>query len=185
MGDTLAKALSALPDMAVVGVAASLAQVRSLIAANHPDIVVADAELGDEWALELPRELGPAGPRVLFLSGHTRPAGIALRNGAAGYVFKTEPFEELAAALRAVARGRTVFPLDALAEPPRPPSQREREVLGRVVQGASNKEIAVALHIEERTVESHLRRLFDRYGISNRTELAVLALKESWVDGAD
>ena len=55
------------------------------------------------------------------------------------------------------------------------------EVLALVVRGAANKEIGAALGIEERTVESHLRRLFDRYATVNRTELAVLALREGWV----
>ena len=55
------------------------------------------------------------------------------------------------------------------------------EVLALLCGGASNDEIGVRLGVTEKTVESHLRRLFDRYGVLSRTELAVLALREGWV----
>jgi DNA-binding NarL/FixJ family response regulator len=64
---------------------------------------------------------------------------------------------------------------------PRRPSDREIEVLALVCAGASNDEIGARLDLSEKTVESHLRRLFDRYGVMSRTELAVLALREAWV----
>jgi DNA-binding CsgD family transcriptional regulator len=62
------------------------------------------------------------------------------------------------------------------------PSRRELEVLGLVAAGASNEEVARELFLSLKTVESHLRRLFGRYGVTNRTELAVLAVREGWVD---
>ena len=187
IGTSLAVALSELPDIDVVGVATSLREVRELIRRTQPDIVLADADLGDEWSLELPLELGRSGPRVLFLSRHVRPAVVAtaVGSGAAGFIHKDEPFEEVVAGIRAVAAGRTAFALGVLAvagQGPHGPSPREREVLALVVRGAANKEIGAALGIEDRTVETHIRRLFDRYGISNRVELAVLALREGWVD---
>jgi DNA-binding CsgD family transcriptional regulator len=64
----------------------------------------------------------------------------------------------------------------------RPPSRREIEVVHLVAAGRSNDEIARELALSLKTVESHLRRLFDRYGVANRTELAVLAIRERWVD---
>jgi len=64
----------------------------------------------------------------------------------------------------------------------RRPSSREIDVLRLVVDGGSNEEIARALVLSLKTVESHLRRLFDRYEVANRTELAVLAIREGWVD---
>jgi DNA-binding NarL/FixJ family response regulator len=188
VGSSVAAALSALPDIEVVGIATNLTEVRDLIARTHPDIVLADAELGEhEWSLELPTELGKSGPKVLFLSAHTRPDIIstAISNGAAGYIHKDESFDEVVAGIRAVAAGRTAISqgILALMGHGRPaPTQRERQVLALVVRGAANKTIAANLGIEERTVETHLRRLFDRYGTVNRVELAVLALQEGWVD---
>ena len=55
------------------------------------------------------------------------------------------------------------------------------EALALLCGGASNDEIGVRLGVTEKTVESHLRRLFDRYGVLSRTELAMLALREGWV----
>jgi DNA-binding NarL/FixJ family response regulator len=54
-------------------------------------------------------------------------------------------------------------------------------VLGCVVDGLTNDEVGLRLGLSVKTVESHLRRLFDRYGVASRTELAVLALREGWV----
>ena len=64
---------------------------------------------------------------------------------------------------------------------PRRPSDREIQVLGLVGAGASNGEIAATLGVSEKTVESHLRRMFDRYGVLSRTELTVFAINERWV----
>lgn len=64
----------------------------------------------------------------------------------------------------------------------RRPSDRELDVVSLVARGASNEAIAQELVLSLKTVESHLRRLFSRYGVTNRTELAVLAVREDWVD---
>jgi DNA-binding NarL/FixJ family response regulator len=68
--------------------------------------------------------------------------------------------------------------------PARGSETREVEVLGLVAAGASNEDIAERLFLSLKTIESHLRRMFDRYGVMNRTELAVLALKEGWVSAS-
>jgi DNA-binding NarL/FixJ family response regulator len=62
----------------------------------------------------------------------------------------------------------------------RRPSDREIQVIDAIVRGDTNAEIAASLGLSEKTVESHLRRLFDRYGLLSRTELAVLAIDEGW-----
>jgi DNA-binding CsgD family transcriptional regulator len=74
-------------------------------------------------------------------------------------------------------------PMPAAADPDlRLPTRREVEVVRLVAAGRTNDEIARELALSLKTVESHLRRLFDRYGVANRTELAVLAIREGWVD---
>jgi DNA-binding NarL/FixJ family response regulator len=83
-----------------------------------------------------------------------------------------------------VARGETFFPavtLRALRDAPRRPSARELGAIRLLARGASNDEIAVGLGISIKTVESHLRRLFGRYGVLSRTELAMLAVREGWL----
>ena len=71
--------------------------------------------------------------------------------------------------------------LNALRDAPRQPSARELEALRLLARGATNDEIAVGLGISIKTVESHLRRLFGRYGVLSRTELAMLAMREGWL----
>ena len=93
--------------------------------------------------------------------------------------------DEILRAVRVVAAGGTAFSsqaLDAARSTPRAPSDREISVLRSLAGGASSDEIGALLGISTRTVESHLRRMFDRYGVVSRTELAVLALREGWVE---
>lgn len=128
-------------------------------------------------------------PAVVILSGFDQPSLIraAFERGAAGYVVKTADMTEIMAAIRTVAVGGTAYSAAAVRSVrsgPRRPSDREIQVIGLVSAGASNAEAAAMLDLSEKTVESHLRRLFDRYGVLSRTELAVLAMREGWVSGA-
>ena len=151
------------------------------------DVVVSDVQLaGEAEGLRLLERVGPEGPAVLLLSSFDQPPLIrtAFERGAAGYLIKTSEVAEILDAVRTVAGGGTAFSaamLRAIRSAPRRPSEREIEVLGLLCGGASNDEIGVRLGVTEKTVESHLRRLFDRYAVLSRTELAVLALREGWV----
>ncbi|MEO8468478.1 MAG: response regulator transcription factor, partial [Chloroflexota bacterium] len=109
-------------------------------------------------------------------------AEAALRLGAAGFVLKTARTTELVDAIRRAASGGLAF-----GSRPRPSdrtrlSPRELDVVGLVVEGRSNDEVAAALGIGAKTVETHLARLFERFGIASRTELATRALREGWLD---
>jgi DNA-binding NarL/FixJ family response regulator len=183
-------AVSAAPDLALVGTARSLDDARSLVAGPRAvacDVVVTDVQLaGEAEGLRLLDAVGTDGPAVLLLSSFDQPPLIrtAFERGAAGYLLKTSEVSEILAAIRTVAGGGTAFSasmLRAIRSAPRRPSDREIEVLTLVCAGASNDEVGVRLGVTEKTVESHLRRLFDRYGVLSRTELAVLALREGWV----
>jgi two-component system response regulator DesR len=123
---------------------------------------------------------------VLLLSGfgHQSVLRAAVERGAAGYLDKGAEVGEIVDAIRVVAAGGTVFraaDLAASRAAPRRPSDREIEVIVAVAAGATNAEVAAGLGLSEKTVESHLHRLFDRYGLLSRTELAVLAMNEGWV----
>ena len=123
---------------------------------------------------------------MLLLSGfgHASVVRAAIDRGAAGYLDKGAEMETIVEAIRTVAGGGTVFraaDLAASREAPRRPSDREIEVIAEVVAGSTNAEVAAALDLSEKTIESHLHRLFDRYGVLSRTELAVLAMNEGWV----
>ncbi len=188
--DAVGAAVRAAPDLTLVGTARSLDEARTLLAGPRPtaaDVVVSDVQLdGEAEGLRLLESLGSQGPAVLLLSSFDQPPLIrtAFERGAAGYLLKTSEVPDILAAIRTVAGGGTAFSasmLRAIRSAPRRPSDREIEVLSLVCGGASNDEIGARLGVTEKTVESHLRRLFDRYGVLSRTELAVLALREGWV----
>jgi DNA-binding NarL/FixJ family response regulator len=176
-------------DLALVGIATTTAEAARLAGVVAPDVVVCDLWLdGRPAGLDLLAELmaRPAPPRVLVLSGFDQPSFLraAFEGGAAGYLSKASPVEEIVEAVVAVGRGETRFPdvtLRALREAPRRPSARELSAIRLLARGASNDEIATGLGISVKTVESHLRRLFGRYGVLSRTELAMLAVREGWL----
>jgi DNA-binding NarL/FixJ family response regulator len=187
--DSVARAVAAADDLALAGTARSLDEARAALQAGAGtiDVVVSDVQLaGEAEGLRLLDTTGSDGPAVLLLSSFDQPPLIrtAFDRGAAGYLIKTSEVEDILDAVRTVAGGGTAFSaamLRAIRSAPRRPSDREIEVLELLCGGASNDEIGVRLGVTEKTVESHLRRLFDRYGVLSRTELAVLALREGWV----
>ena len=178
-------------DLELAGSATTGQAGLELVERSSPDVVVCDLWLdGEPGGLDvlaaLTARTRPAGPRVLILSGFDQPSFLraAFDGGAAGYLSKASPVEAIVEAILAVARGETRFPavtLRALRDAPRRPSPREMGAIRLLARGASNDEIAVGLGISIKTVESHLRRLFGRYGVLSRTELAMLAVREGWV----
>jgi len=153
------------------------------------DVLLCDVQLdGGAEGLQVVEAAGtaPSAPAVLLLSGHGHPSVIraAVERGAAGYLDKGIEVDGILDAIRTVAAGGTVFrsaDLAALRSSPRRPTERECQVIAAVVAGATNAEVAARLGLSEKTVETHLHRLFDRYGLMSRTELAVLAVGERWL----
>lgn len=187
--DAIVRALSGDPALEVVGTARDRDGAAASIESLDPDVVVCDIQMGGEAVglRLLERFAGRGRPRFLMLSAFEYPSlfRAAADRGAAGYLLKTAELSELAPAVRRVASGGTSFSsasMRAIRTALRRPSEREIEVLRLVAGGATNEEIAGRLFLSLKTVESHLRRLFDRYGVMNRTELAVLALREGWIE---
>jgi len=177
-------------DIALVATASTALEAPEVVATAKPDVVVCDLWLdGQPGGLDVLAQIvagGTAAPRVLVLSGFDQPSFLraAFEGGAAGYVSKAAPVEEIVDAVLAVAAGESRFPdvtLRALRDAPRRPSGRELAAIRLLAQGSSNDEIAVGLGISIKTVESHFRRLFGRYGVLSRTELAMLAVREGWL----
>jgi DNA-binding NarL/FixJ family response regulator len=187
--EALAAAIQAAADLELVGTARGLDAALELVSRRDDgaEVVVSDIQLaGDAEGLRLLQAAGRDGPAILLLSSFDQPPLVraAFERGAAGYLTKTAEVAEILDAIRVVAGGGTAFSaamLRTVRSAPRRPSDREIEVLALVCAGASNDEIGARLTLSEKTVESHLRRLFDRYGVMSRTELAVLALREAWV----
>jgi DNA-binding NarL/FixJ family response regulator len=182
--------LAAQPGLEVAGVASTLDEAQALVASTQVDVILLDIRLGTDSGL---RWLTPDGqddsdhpaPAVIVLTSYDYPqyAEAALRLGASGFVLKTAPIAELLDAIRRAAAGGMAFGV----RPGRGAtiarlSERELDVVRLVVDGRSNDEIASRLGIGAKTVESHLRRLFERFDLASRTELATRALREGWLE---
>jgi DNA-binding NarL/FixJ family response regulator len=186
----LTAAIEAEPDLTLSGTGRTLDDAVALLARS--DILLCDVQLeGSDGlrVLDVASQADPA-PAVLLISGHGHHSIIraAVERGAAGYLDKGVEVDTIIAAVRTVAGGGTVYAAADLAEArhaPRSPTEREREVIAAVVAGRTNTEFAAELGLSEKTVESHLHRLFDRYAVLSRTELAVLSVVEGWVRAGD
>ena len=156
----------------------------------RPDVVLTDIQLESGIdGLEVVSAAREAGVPSIVLTSFDRSSLMraAFERGASGFLHKTADVSDFLAAVRRVAAGGTAFSaatLDAARSAPRPPSDRERQVIALIQRGATSDEIGLRLGISARTVESHVRRLFDRYGVVSRAELAVLAVQEGWIEAS-
>ncbi|MEU0135122.1 response regulator transcription factor [Streptomyces sp. NPDC006296] len=178
------------PDIEVVGEAGSGEEAVALAARLEPDVVLMDLQLGAGIdGVEATRRITAAGPgavNVLVLTTYDTDADItrAIEAGATGYLLKAERPEELFAAIRAAAQGRTTLSppvasrVMARMRSPRPTlTERELDILGKLSQGLGNRDIARALFISEATVKTHLGRIYDKLGVDTRAG-AVSVAKE-------
>jgi len=184
-------------DVEVVGEAedgrAALQLVRELV----PDIVVMDIAMPNLNGVEATRQIVGEFPetRVIALSVHSRRRFVAdmLRAGASGYVLKECLFEELLRAIRAVVQGGTylspritgvivddyVTRLSTTAESPLAVlTDREREVLQLLAEGKSTKQIALNLHVSNKTIEANRRQIMEKLNIHSVAELTKYAVRE-------
>ena len=174
--------LATVPGLCIAGTAGSLEDSIPLLDPAAVDVLLLDIRLGSQSGLTL---LGGKAslPAIVVLTAYDYPqyAAAALRLGASGFVLKTAPIAELVEAIRRAASGGLAFGVRPIGLAPIF-TAREREVVALVVEGRSNHEIGAALGITSKTVEAHLRRLFDRLGLQSRTELATRALREGWLE---
>ena len=181
--DGTAALLATQEGIEVAGTAGSIAEARQVLATVAADVVLLDIRLGTGSGLSLLTDDGPR-PAVVVVTAYDYPqyAEAALRLGASGFVLKTAPIAELLDAIRRAAAGGLAFGVRPQASDRARLSRRELEVVGLVIEGRSNDEVAAALGIGAKTVETHLARLFERFGIASRTELATRALREGWLE---
>jgi DNA-binding NarL/FixJ family response regulator len=168
-------------------VAATVGAAVELLDRDDLDVLVCDLQVGAGadglLVLEVARRRSIP---VLVVSGFDRPvfARAAFERGAAGFVTKGEGVDALVEAIGRVAAGEAAFgerTLLAVRAPGAQPTARELEVIRGIAAGRSTDEIARDLMLSARTVESHVRRLFDRFGVVSRAELAVVAEREGWL----
>ena len=181
--DGTAALLSREADIVVVGLGGSVEEALPLLDLAVADVVLLDIRLGTSSGLTLlDRPRSTPGPAIVVMTAYDYPQYVdaALRLGASGFVLKTAPTAELVDAIRRAAAGGLAFGVRPTGAAHL--STRELEVARLVVEGRSNDEIGVALGIGAKTVETYLSRLFVRFDLASRTELATRALREGWLD---
>jgi DNA-binding NarL/FixJ family response regulator len=190
--------LSSRPGIDVVGDAGSADEVVDAVRSLTPDVVLVDLMMpgGGIEAIGRVREL-PSPPRMLVLTSFVGDDKVlpALRAGAAGYLLKDVDPSDLEAAIRTVHRGGSVLGpavaprvLDQ-ATSMRPADDdrlseltpRERDVLGLLGQGMSNRQIAGALYVAEKTVKTHMSSILTKLRVTDRTQAALYAARHGVV----
>lgn len=174
--------------------AATMAEAKSLLEQHRIDVVLLDLRLPDGSGTSLLRFAQSLAhvPAIVILSSFRSPEylDVTMRLGARGYLLKTAPIEEVVAAVRRAASGLAAFSAEeavaAHANPWIPLTAREHQIVERLVAGRSNDEIGADLGISTKRVEAHLSLLYERYrhryGVTSRTELALRAKSEGWLD---
>jgi two-component system, NarL family, response regulator len=175
-------------DMQVVAEAGSAEEAVNLYADLRPDVVLMDLRLpgaSGVHAIRAIRELH-ADARTIVITTYDGDEDIcrALTAGARAYLLKDTLRRELVDAIRAVHSGRHYLSPTAeasLASRTAELSPREGEILAFLVRGVSNKEIASALGLAEGTVRIHLSNIFDKLGVHDRTQAAIMAIQRGFV----
>lgn len=181
------------PDFTILE-AADGGEALRLVEESHPDIALMDITMPGLNGLEATRRLRKNCPecRIIMLSMHQDEAQIvsAMQAGAQGYLLKDAAVAELSQAIDAVMAGDVYLSRDVpktvaavLAKPCADPnplmrlSSRQREILQRIAEGQSTKEIGYDLNLSVKTVETHRRELMDRLGIHDVASLTRFALR--------
>jgi DNA-binding NarL/FixJ family response regulator len=193
--------LESQPDLEVVGEAADGAEAVELARTLTPDVLLMDIRMPNVDGIEATRRVVLAAPatRVMMLTtfGEDGYVWQAMKAGASAFLLKDVPPEDLAGAVRTVARGdallgpeitrRLVEDFMRGPEPGRLPAElaeltdREREVLELVARGLSNTEIAERLYLGETTVKTHVTRILAKLGLRDRVQAVVLAYESGLV----
>ena len=193
----LVKLLEAKSDLRVVGAAFDADEAAQLVARLEPDVLLLDLSMPGMKGLSALRALheGSARARVILVTAAIDRTDIVagLQLGARGVVLKESASEVLFKSIQAVMAGQywvgrkrtadlATTLRDLMASHPEPTRKqfgltpRELEIIGAILGGYSNHDIAQRFSISEKTVKHHLTNIFDKLGVSNRLELALFAL---------
>jgi len=189
MRGALALLLGMEPDIEVVAQVGTGDAIVDAVLTHRPDVALLDIELPGMSGLDAAAELRERAPgcRVLILTTFGRPGYLrrAMDAGAAGFLVKDGPVEELATAVRRVLAGETVvdpgLAAAALSAGPSPLTARERDVLRESAGGATVADIAARLHLSESTVRNHLSSAIGKTSTRNRTEALHEARQRGWL----
>lgn len=181
------------PGIEVVGEAADGSDAIALASRLQPDVVLLDLHMPNINGIEATRRIVAERPdaRVLILSAYDEEdyVSAALDAGASGYLLKSAHGHDVVAAIHAIAQGQVVMDARiarrALRRRGGPaadePTAREIEVLRLAARGLRTRDIAAELGTSPRTVEAHLTSIFNRFGVTTRTEAVMHAAARRWI----
>ncbi|MET9464607.1 response regulator transcription factor [Streptomyces sp. NPDC006544] len=189
MRGALALLLGLEEDIEVVAQVAAGDEIVPAALETLPDVALLDIELPGRSGLDAAADLRRRCPgcRVLILTTFGRPGYLrrAMDAGAAGFLVKDGPVEELAVAVRRVLAGETVIDpalaAAALSAGPNPLTPREADVLNAAVDGATVADIAAKFHLSESTVRNYLSSAIGKTGTRNRMEAVRAARRQGWL----
>ncbi|MCU1393062.1 MAG: LuxR family transcriptional regulator [Ilumatobacteraceae bacterium] len=182
-------------DLEVVGEAGTAAEALQRVPATKPDVAILDVRLPDGTGIEVCRDLRSMMPdlKCLMLTSFNDDEALfdAIMAGAAGYVLKEVRGADLIQSVRRVAEGQSLLDplvtsrvLDRLRNPPRDSltaslTPQESTILSHLADGMTNREIAAAMFLAEKTVKNYVSNLLAKLGMSHRTQAAVYAARLS------
>lgn len=189
------------PDLEIVGEAGNGLEAVQLAHVLEPDIVVMDVRMPVLSGIAATRHIRDELPKVqvLVLTAHDDDQYVfsLLEAGASGYLLKTAPVSDLVRAVRQVAAGESPLdpaiarkvvvkmggaqPLPEANPPPTALTARELEVLQLLARGQSNRAIADALFVSDRTVQAHLTSIFAKMGVASRLEAVLSGIRRGWL----
>jgi DNA-binding NarL/FixJ family response regulator len=184
----------------IIGEASNGEEAVRLASEMKPDVVLMDIAMPKLNGIEATRQIKLTNPRigVLILSAYDDDEYVfaMLKAGAAGYLLKSVSGDELITAVKAIHKGEPVLDpviakkvMNYFKLPDKVPgmeeesehlSDRELGIIKLAARGLTNKEIADDLHLSYRTVEGHMRDVFNKLGVGSRTEAVLYGLKKGW-----
>jgi DNA-binding NarL/FixJ family response regulator len=195
--DGIRTALAGSADLEVVGEATTGEEAIDVADRTSPDVVFMDVRLPGIGGLEATKQIRSRHPEtkvIMFTVDESRAAVMdAVRAGVSGYLLKDVAADELINAARLVVGGKAVIhPAltraflgeieDDAGGSASPLSKRESEILQKVAYGSTTKEVARKLGISPHTVKTHLERIFEKLGASDRAQAVAIALRRGLVD---
>lgn len=192
----VSQALGAIPDLRILGTVTTGAQLVEMASSQPADVLLIDLEMPDFSGIEAIEKLKATPPAIIVtMHASARRRREAFDSGAKGFLTKSTPLPELAAAIRAVAAGHdlsdsTTFRgiLEMHMQPDLDPgaaslTARERELLTLLGEGVSlTEDLAERLYISPKTVKNHLASIYEKLNISDRTQAAVEAIRLGLVE---
>ncbi|MDX6296719.1 MAG: two-component system, NarL family, response regulator DevR [Nocardioidaceae bacterium] len=179
-------------DIVVVGESGSAREAVARIPALHPDVAVLDGRLPDGSGIDVCRDIRSVDPSIqaLILTSYDDDDALfaAIMAGAAGYVLKQIRGDDLITAIRQVAAGRSLLDpavtrrvLERVRRGSEEPDElrsltdQERKILSHIAEGMTNRQIAEAMFLAEKTVKNYVSSILAKLGLERRTQAAVLA----------